>query len=339
MEEALVNRNRKDPARLTDYFNTRVRNAADSMKQRYISPYLFAPQSGAAFDSLVDAVGDGNYAGIATSNGGDGSKTAGVDFLPMWKSFIAEAKYDETASVPISPSLQNQKRFIRMHQEICGVKPQVAVTTGEFLDVLYEQVTANDQVNAVRSGDIVKWGFDALWINGVPYITDKDFIDGSDFDATDATRADCGGHQVVFLNFDYINLFYDPAWYFAWDRTGWVSPIDYTRFVNKIHFGGNIVCRHRRMQARIYAIDIDQAKADWKPFGLDQTNSRTLICSLWPKPPWACSERRTIGQSGGRCLYVIVRRCLLSGSPLSSHDVLHRPYLLSTQVPGLLGAG
>ena len=250
LEKAYVYQNRHDPARVADYFNNRVSNAVESMKQRYLAPKCVTAQTGQHWDSLADACNDSTpYANIALAD------------LASWRSIIAEAIYGSPAT-PISPSMNNFSKLNRIYRDYNTSLPDVWIVTGPVYDRLKEEVVATEWGGGRRATDNVFAGFTKMFIDGVPIITDSNWA-GAAFDATKATRTLCAGHSAMALNFEFINLRYLPEWYMKWDEEGWRSPLDYTQFINQLHCASNIICRSRRHQMRIFGIDPTQDTASY----------------------------------------------------------------------------
>lgn len=256
-----IDQNASDPRKIASYLNTYTKSALETMREKHLGPDMFKAQTGNALDSIVDAVSDSaSYGGLLTAD------------IPSWRAVTAEATYTSTPDAPVSPSLDNFRKMIRTIRNVSGKKPDLVVTSPAVWDRLAEQVEVNDQVSALRSNsDVVKWGFDALFINGVPVIDDLNFEEEvcTDFDGTGGTRADCGGHQALFLNFDHLFMYYMAGRNFTWDKMGWMSTTTNTEYINKIHFWGNIVCTNRRAQGRIYGIDPTQDAAAFTRVSID----------------------------------------------------------------------
>lgn len=263
LEQADIDINESDPRKIASYLNRYTRSALATMKEKHLGVDIFKAQTGQNVNSIVDAVSDSaTYANLAKAD------------IPSWQAVTAEATYSTTPDAPVSPSLANHRRMIRAIHRISGKKPTLGVTSPEVWDRLADQIEANDQVSALRqNNDVVKWGFDALFINGVPIVEDQNFADQQcdDFDNTGGDRTNCAGHQTMFLNFEYLFPYYIPGRNMTWDKLGWASPIDYTQWVNKIHWWGNIICTNRRAQGRLYGIDPEQEEADFTNIAIDTT--------------------------------------------------------------------
>jgi hypothetical protein len=263
LEQADIDINESDPRKVASYLNRYTRSALKTADEKWIAPALFTAQTGQAPDSIVDAVSDSaTYAGLAKAD------------IPSWRCVTAEATYSTTPDKPVSPSLGNFRRMIRAIQNVSGKKPQLIVTSPDVYDRLADQIEANDQISAARAAnDVIKWGFDALFINGVPVVDDLYFADAqcADFVGTGGNRANCAGHQALFLNFEYLFPYYMPGRNLAWDKLGWASPINTTQWVNKLHWWGNFICTNRRAQGRLYGIDPEQDETNFTNVEIDLT--------------------------------------------------------------------
>lgn len=261
LEQLYIEMNESDPQKVANYLNMYTASALETMREKHLAPDLFTPQTGAHMYSIADAVSDSaTYAGLAKAD------------IPSWRAIAAEATYDETTSVGVSPSLENIRRMIRRIKAISGKTPDIVAVDTDLWDVLASQIDNNDQVSAQRqNSDVIKWGFDAIFVNGVPIVDDINLPCPGEFDATGATRTDCKGHTAYFLNFDNLFLYYLPSRKFSWDKMGWVSTSDYTDYINKIYFTGNIGCTLRRSQGVLYGIDTAQAPSAWSKVNIDIT--------------------------------------------------------------------
>jgi len=258
-----IEANRNEPRKIASYFDLYVRSAMSTMKEVIMAPALWTPQAGDAMWSLADAIGDSTpYADINIAD------------VPQWRSIITEPDYD-TVTAPLAPCVENVIRMIRASQNITGRKPEYIVTSTPVYDRLAEQLLANDQVSAVRSNQIINWGFDALHILNVP-VTDDLYMEAalcSDFDPAGVNRAGCGGHQMFFMQPKNLQLMYQPGRNMSWDPEGWRSSLDYQNYLNKLYFWGTVGCTNRRNQGRIFGIDPEMEVTDpnWKPVSPDLT--------------------------------------------------------------------
>ena len=261
LEQLYIEMNESDPTKIANYLNMYTASALETMREKHLAPDLFKPHTGDHMWSLADAVSDStSYAGLATAD------------IPSWRAVTAEATYDETKSVGVSPSLENIRRMIRRIKAISGKTPDLVAVDTDYWDVLAAQIDKNDQVSAQRqNSDVIKWGFDAIFVNGVPIVDDINLPVAGEFDETGATRADCKGHEAWFLNFDNLFLYYLPSRKFSWDKMGWVSTTDHTDYINKIYFTGNIGCTLRRTQGRLYGVDLAQTPDKWSKVAIDTT--------------------------------------------------------------------
>lgn len=262
LEQIEMEYNQYDPRAIANYLNMYTRSALDTMREKHLGVDIFKAQTSTALDSIVDAVSDSaTYAGIAKSD------------IPSWQCVVAEGEKPSSYKLAVSPSIDNFRKMIRVIREVSGKKPDIIVTSGDVYDVLGQQVSVNDQVIATRSSQVVQWGYEAIHIDGVPVITDLNFEEQqcADFVASEDTRAHAAGHQALFLNFSDLFMYYLPSRWLSWDKMGWVSANDYTQYINKIHFSGNIICTSRRSQGRIYNIDPTQDPADWTLMSISKT--------------------------------------------------------------------
>ena len=254
MEKAYVLQNKNDPHAIASYFDTRVSNAVKSMKERLLAPAALTAQTGQNWDSLIDACSDSaTYANIAIAD------------LAAWRAMIGEPTYANGATTGISPDLAVPRKMLRLMQTYTRELPHVILATPDLYDKWGEQISANDQVSAKRSGDNVAWGFAEYSIAGVPVVTSPNFNRAGAFDGTQnpASRAACKGDKALFINWNYIDLMYLPEWFMKWDDEGWRSPIDYTQYINQLHCATNIVCRSRRHQGALFGVDVGQATSAW----------------------------------------------------------------------------
>jgi len=253
--KADIEANQNDPRKIASYFDMYVRSAMATMKEKILAPALWTPKTGKAMWSIADAVNDSTpYANI------------GIADVPQWRSIITEPDYD-TVTAPIAPSLDNVKRMIRAIQNISGSKPDYIVTSTAVYDRLAEQLEANDQVSAVRTNQVVNWGFDAIHVLSVP-VTDDLYMEAALCDAFDEDGGDrdgCKGHQMFFLQPKNLQLMYQPGRNMSWDAEGWRSSLDYENYINKLYFWGAVGCTNRRNQGRIFGIDPDMevTSDDW----------------------------------------------------------------------------
>lgn len=261
LEQLYIEMNESDPQKIANYLNMYTASALETMREKHLAPDLFKPQTGNAMYSIADAVSDSaSYANLAKAD------------IPSWQAVTAEATYDATKSIGVAPSLENIKRMIRRIKAVSGKTPDLIVVDADYWDILSKQITANDQVSAVReNANVIKWGFDALFVLGVPVVDDINLPVPGVFDETAETRATCKGSTAYFLNFDNLFLYYLPSRKFSWDKMGWVSSQDYTDYINKIYFTGNIGCTLRRTQGVMYGVDLDQDPTTWEDVAIDLT--------------------------------------------------------------------
>ncbi|MHB8997511.1 MAG: phage major capsid protein [Armatimonadota bacterium] len=261
LEQLYIEMNESDPQKVANYLNMYTASALETMREKHLAPDLFTPHAGNAMWSIADAVSDSaSYAGLAKAD------------IPSWRAVTAEGTYNAPNSVGVSPSLENIRRMIRRIKAVSGKTPDLVAVDTDLWDMLASQLDNNDNVSAQRQGsDVIKWGFDAIFVNGVPIIDDINLPCPGEFVANSVSRATAKGHTAYFLNFDNLFLYYLPSRKFTWDKMGWVSSQDYTDYINKIYFTGNIGCTLRRSQGVMYGIDIAQSPSAWTPVAIDIT--------------------------------------------------------------------
>ena len=153
-----------------------------------------------------------------------------------WRAHVIEGDLDGSDFLAVSPSLENQSKMIRSIRGTCGQNngPELAVVAEDYWDTLAGQIERNDYLMALAahaSADVVKWGFDSLFVNNVPIISDRD-CPGSAFTASQTTRANAAGYQTFYLNFKHMKLAYNREAAWKWDEKGWRKPDNYDDYLN-----------------------------------------------------------------------------------------------------------
>lgn len=246
--------------KLIDLMNAQVRNATKSM-QTNLNNKLFSgnPAANPAEINSLDVALDN-----LNTWGGLNGNAAGYY---QWQAHMMVG--EDTFATPVAPSLQNISKMIQSILLTTGEKPTAIFVAEPYWDVLRAQVGENQYLiaNAARANsDVVKWGFDALWVDGVPVVPDRECL-GSAWVPGQATRADAAGYQAFFVNFKYMKMAYNPARAFKWDPDGWRRPDDYDRYLNYLYFWGTIGSDQRRAHGRIMNVCLDTTLlpvADWK---------------------------------------------------------------------------
>ena len=180
-----------------------------------------------------------------------------------WMAHVMEGT--STFATAVSPSLENISKQNRSIANTCGEKVDITLVAEDYWDTLRSQITSNDYLlakAAAASSAVVKWGFDAMWVDGVPIISDRD-CSGEAWVTGQATRAAAKGYQSFSLNFNYVKMAYNPKRAFKWDPDGWVRPDDYDRYLNKLYFWGTLGTTQRRAQGRMFNVDIAQDETNW----------------------------------------------------------------------------
>jgi hypothetical protein len=249
------------PLAIVDLLKSYVGNATQSTRKDMASK-LFSGSGTSADPSEINGIANG------CSDGAWGNLDPSGDSIPVWKAHIIEG--EDSYATPIAPSLDVISKMIRLIVGTCGEgkKPNLVVVEDAYWDVLYGQLTRNEYNNArVANGDnpVVKWGYSAIFVNGVPVVSDRN-CSGSSWTSGQSTRADAAGYQAYFLNFDHLKLYYAPSRSFKWDPDGWRRPTDYDQYLNYFYFWGGIGGDLRRSLGRIYNVCLDPdvlPMSDW----------------------------------------------------------------------------
>lgn len=136
---------------LADYTSNRIRYVSEAARED-IETAIWTAQTGNAMYSLVDAIGDGTYQGIATAD------------FSNWTSCIMESNTSAYPDTGVSPSLENHQKMVRVIADTCGSPPDVIITSGAVFDHLRGKLTANDYVAAQRNEYSIKWGVQSFFI-------------------------------------------------------------------------------------------------------------------------------------------------------------------------------
>ena len=238
---------------LVDFMGAYVKNALNSIKKDLNEAFFEGDPTAtpAELDSLNLACDD-----TASWGGLD------VATYSTWKAHVMEG--ESTFTTPVSPTLNNIGKMVRTITTTTGEKPDMIVVDEDLWDVLFAQYTASvtvmDQVS--RKDPVARWGFEAIYVHGVPIVTDRDMINPGAW-VSAGTRTLAKGSQVMFLNWNHLNLAYNAKRAFKWDPDGWRRPDTVDSYFNRIYFWGVIGGDSRRTLGRIYNIDVDQAEASW----------------------------------------------------------------------------
>jgi len=244
---------------LIDLMGAQVRNATESMRAS-LNAKIFDGNPAATpaeIDGLDSACANDNTYGELVSS------TAGYR---QWQAHVMQGA--DTFATPVSPSLMNLSKIIQSTHITTGKKPTALFVAEALWDAYRAQIGENQflMANAARANSqVVKWGFDALWVDGVPIVPDRDCI-GEAWVPAQNTRADAKGYEVFGVNFNHLKLAYNPSRAWKFDPDGWRRPDDYDRYLNYVYFWGTIGCDHRRTLDRIFNICIDPAEHapdDW----------------------------------------------------------------------------
>jgi len=249
------------PLALVDLMKAYVDNKTKSTRKDLASK-LFTGSGESADPSEINGLENG------CQDGAWGGLDPTGDSIGVWKAHIMEG--EDTYATPVAPSLDNISKKIRLITGTCGEeeKPTLVVVAEDYWDVLYGQLTRNEYNNArVANGDnpVVKWGYSAIFVNGVPIVSDRD-CSGEAWVSGQSTRADAKGYQAYFLNFKHLTLYYAPSRSFKWDPDGWKRPTDYDQYINYMYFWGGIGGDERRTLGRIYNVCLDPdvlPMSDW----------------------------------------------------------------------------
>jgi hypothetical protein len=249
------------PLAIVDLMKTYIENKTDSTRVD-LSTKLFIGEGEAASPNEIQGLCPG------CSDGAWGGLDPDADNIPVWKAHIMDG--EDTYETPVAPSLDNISKMIRTITNTCGESkvPDLIVVAEEYWDVLYGQLTRNEYNNArVANGDnpIIQWGFSAIFVNGVPIVSDRD-CPGEAWVSSQSTRVAAKGYQAFFLNWEHLTLYYAPARSFKWDPDGWRRPTDYDQYLNYFYFWGGIGGDHRRTLGRMYNVCLDPSElpmADW----------------------------------------------------------------------------
>lgn len=240
----------QDTEKLVDLLGAQVENATESLRMN-LSAALFT--TGTSQMDTLSAFCDN----VATV-GGHSPATAGYE---RWASHAMDA--ETTYSVPVSPSLNNIAKMLRSMQGSTGKMPDMGVVAEDYWDVLAADAARHPELAAKRDSDILRWGFSAIHVLGVPIVSDRHML-GETWVPDQSTRADAKGYQAMFLDFKHCKLGYSRDRAFRWDEKGWRKPDDYDRYLNFFYFWGTIGGDKRRNQGRIYGVKLDQDPAEYK---------------------------------------------------------------------------
>jgi len=180
-----------------------------------------------------------------------------------WKAHIMEGT--GTHAVPVSPSLANLELLNRRAVEITKEPFDLYVCHPDLWDVLYGQIEKNDYLAAriaYASSNVVRWGFDSFFVNGIPVVSDRD-CQGSAWVTGQSTRDTAEGYEVYGLNFNHLKLVIDKTRFMVY--RGWREPDDYDMYINQNFSWLTLGLDSRRCQGRIFNIDITQRPRAFVP--------------------------------------------------------------------------
>lgn len=196
-----------------------------------------------------------------------------VSHYEFWRPHLVNGYSDGSTDFgrAIPPSLAVQRKIIRLTKNTVKSKPTLGVCLEDLWDCYAAQLTDNEQIEAKTArldNDTLKYGFDAIWIAGVPIVEDTNMIDPGDWVSGQSTRAAAKGYQTLYLNLEKLWLGYNPMRSFKWDPAGWRRPTNLDGQVNYIYAWLQIMGNNRRANARVWNQDISMTVAQMAAQGL-----------------------------------------------------------------------
>ena len=185
----------------------------------------------------------------------------------FWRPHFMEGT--STYAVAVPPSLANHRLLIRRMQATNKRKPDMIVTSELIWDVLAAQLDLNDVLTGqdARKNEVVRWGYDAIFINGVPVVYDLN-VPGEAWVTGQSTRATAKGYQSMALDFSSIWLSANRKRSFAWDPRGWGRPFNMDAQANIFYAWLQLAGNNRRKQGRIWNMDADLTLAQMAAIGI-----------------------------------------------------------------------
>jgi hypothetical protein len=237
--------------KLIDLMASYVQNYLDGSREE-LSASLFAVTANSLGD-LVTACSDAEWGAIDPLDDGQCATN-------WWSAHIMESLDGVSCWFP------NFSKMLRTIGGTCGQgkRPTLIVVDEDTWDALALLIQTDNYLMALRSNstsDIVKWGFNALWVDGVPIVSDRDMV-GSDFVPEEQTRAAAAGHEALFLNWDHLKLGVEKSRAFVWDERGTFIPDEYDGYCKIWYAWGMIGGDERRTLGRIYNMDLTQDSGD-----------------------------------------------------------------------------
>jgi len=240
---------------LIDLMKAYVRNASESIRSQMTTSLFTTVAKGFdGLDKMCDNVINADYGGLNPD----------ADSLPTWVAHVMEGEADNgnAFGVAVSPWIENIARMRRAIIETCGqgTSPDICVVQSDYYDKLAAYVGENQYLIAKAanaSNQVVKWGFDALFCNDMPIVSER-ACPGAPWVAGQATRALAKGYQAFLVNFDHCKLGFNSKRAFKWDPGGWVRPRNFDGYENWLYVWANLGTDMRRAQGRIFNVDIAQ---------------------------------------------------------------------------------
>lgn len=257
---------------LVDMISAYMRNAMKSVSN-WLSGQIINPATQTnAICALPVMCGDNRYERGTTALGGIDNNTAS-----WWKPHIMEGSSDGSTNYgkAVSPTIENLAMMQREVSTTIGspLNNAMWVVAPALWNVLVGQLTANDYALANKglSGknkEVFDWGFPAFSIEGVPVTYDRAMAVTGLSEAWvsgQATRAAAKGYQAILINWDHLELRYNPEISWKWQPQGWQDIYDKPLRYNRFYLSGNLSTDSRRAHGRIYNIDITQTSGNWAP--------------------------------------------------------------------------
>ena len=188
-----------------------------------------------------------------------------VSTYTTWKAHVMEGT--DTFATAVSPTIENLSQLIQETLYTSGELPDLGIVDPAYWRVLVGQIDRDQMAIDLathKGSDVIKWGFSALFIDGVPFVPDRD-CQGAAWVAAQASRDDAAGYQAYLVNFNRLKMAYNRKRSFKWDPDGWRRPTNYDQYLNYYYQWVTIGSNKRWALGRQYNVDITQAPADWVP--------------------------------------------------------------------------
>lgn len=203
-----------------------------------------------------------------------------VSHYEFWRPHFVNGYTDGTHAfgTAVPPSLAVQRKIIRLTKNTVKSKPTIGVVLEDLWDCYAAQLTNNETIEAKTArvdDDTLKYGFDAIWIAGVPIVEDTNML-GEDWVSGQTTRAAAKGYQTLYLNLDKLWLGYNPTRSFKFDPDGWRRPTNMDAQINYIYAWLQILGNNRRANARVWNQDITMTVAQMAAQGLPTNFTRPV---------------------------------------------------------------